>query len=75
MTNQNRPWLIIPVEVQARELLAKLVLANLAVERGYNVILGKDTVVRRLAGYLPKGVIYDKSLGLARHGKPQRFKR
>ncbi|MGB7336700.1 MAG: surface carbohydrate biosynthesis protein, partial [Salaquimonas sp.] len=42
---------------------------------GYNVILGKDTVVRRLAGYLPKGVIYDKSLGLARHGKPQRFKR
>ncbi len=75
MSNQGKPWLIIPVEVQSREMPGKLLLANLAVERGYRVILGKDTTIRRLAPFLPKGVIYDKSLGLARHGKPQRFKR
>ncbi|MEM7215452.1 MAG: surface carbohydrate biosynthesis protein [Pseudomonadota bacterium] len=71
--SENR-WLIIPVEVKHREFLSRIVLSALAASRGYRVLLGKDTMIRRLAPALPKGVIFDKSLGTARHGKPQRFR-
>ncbi|MEM9278005.1 MAG: surface carbohydrate biosynthesis protein [Pseudomonadota bacterium] len=70
--NSNR-WLIIPVEVKHREFLSRILLSALAASRGYRVLLGKDTMIRRLAPALPKGVVFDKSLGTARHGKPQRF--
>lgn len=66
-------WLIIPVEVKHREFLSRIVLSALAASRGHRVLLGKDTQIRRLAPALPAGVIFDKSLGTARHGKPQRF--
>ncbi|MEO0328171.1 MAG: surface carbohydrate biosynthesis protein [Pseudomonadota bacterium] len=66
-------WLIIPVEVKHREFLSRIVISALATKRNYRVILGKDTMIRRLAPCLPKGVLFDKSLGIARHGKPQRF--
>ena len=72
--NENR-WLIVPVEVKHREFLSRILLSALAASRGYRVLLGKDTMIRRLAPALPKGVIFDKSLGTARHGKPQRFNR
>ncbi len=71
----SSPWLIIPVEVKHREFLSRIVLSAEAVSSGYRVLLGKDTMIRRLAPALPPGVIFDKSLGTARHGKPQRFKR
>lgn len=71
----GKPWLIIPVEVKHREFLSRIVLCALAASRRYNVLLGKDTMIRRLAPALPKGVIFDKSLGTKRHGKPQRFAR
>lgn len=68
-------WLIIPVEVKYREFHSRIILSALAASRGYRVLLGKDTMIRRLAPALPRGVILDKSLGVARHGKPQRFAR
>ncbi|MGI9350807.1 MAG: surface carbohydrate biosynthesis protein [Rhizobiaceae bacterium] len=68
-------WLIVPVEVKHREFLSRILLSASAASRGYRVLLGKDTKIRRLAPVLPAGVIFDKSLGTARHGKPQRFKR
>ncbi|MEM9331879.1 MAG: surface carbohydrate biosynthesis protein [Pseudomonadota bacterium] len=68
-------WLIIPVEVKHREFLSRILLSALAASKGYRVLMGKDTMIRRLAPALPKGIIFDKSLGTARHGKPQRFKR
>ena len=68
-------WLIIPVEVKHREFLSRILLSAMAANRGYRVLLGKDTMIRRLAPALPRGVIFDKSLGTARHGKPQRFKK
>lgn len=68
-------WLIIPVEVKHREFHSRIILSALAVSRGYRVLLGRDTMIRRLAPALPRGVIFDKSLGTARHGKPQRFSR
>jgi len=68
-------WLILPVEVKHREFLSRLLLARLAVERGYAVLIGRDTAIRRLAPALPRGILFDKSLGTARHGKPQRWQR
>lgn len=68
-------WLIMPVEVKHREFLSRIVLASGAINRGFRVLLGKDTMIRRLAPALPGGIIFDKSLGTARHGKPQRFNR
>ena len=71
---ENR-WLIIPVEVKHREFLSRILLSAMAANAGYRVLLGKDRAVRRLAPALPTGIIFDKSLGTARHGKPQRFKK
>ena len=46
-------WLIIPVEVKHREFHARVILSALAASRGYRVLLGKDTMIRRLAPALP----------------------
>ncbi|MFZ1815419.1 MAG: surface carbohydrate biosynthesis protein [Rhizobiaceae bacterium] len=74
-TKDDAPVLVMPVEIQARELMSRILIAALAAERGYRVILGQDVLVRRLAPFLPRGIMLDKSLGLPRHGKPQRFAR
>ena len=56
-------WIIMPIEVQRRELDAKLVVAAIAVSRGYKVLVGQDRIIRRLARFLPKGILFDKSIG------------
>ena len=61
---ESTRWLIIPVEVQAREWLGRLLVGAVAASRGYRVLIGHDRVVRRLARHLPKGVLFDKSLGM-----------
>tara|TARA_B100000795_G_scaffold269589_1_gene259472 strand:+ start:2468 stop:3835 length:1368 start_codon:yes stop_codon:yes gene_type:complete len=55
--------LYIPVEVKDRELYAKLLLTKYAVERGFNVILGKKNDLNRLILSMPKGIYY--GLGIA----------
>lgn len=72
-TAKNAPVLIIPVEIQAREMFSRILLTVFAVQMGFRVILGQDQIIRRLAPFLPKGVVFDKGLGLARHGKPKRL--
>lgn len=74
-TPNQQPWLIIPVEVQHREFLSRLLIAERAVERGYRVLFGRDTVIRRMAPFLPRGILLDKDLGSVRHGKARRFSR
>ena len=56
-------WIIMPIEVQRRELDAKLVVATIAASRGYKILVGHDRVVRRLARFIPKGILFDKSIG------------
>lgn len=68
-------WLIVPVEVQVRELLARLLVAAIAADRGYNVLIGQDRVIRRLARYLPRGILFDKSLDGAGDRKVRRYQR
>lgn len=68
-------FIIIPVEVQVRELAGRLMVAAIAAERGYHVLLGHDRVIRRLAPFLPKGILFDKSLGAATERKVARYHR
>jgi len=57
-----RPPLLIPVENQVRELDAKLLLALVAAERGFPVILGARATLHREATSLPRGVYLAKSV-------------
>ena len=54
----------IPIEVKARELEGKILLALTAAERGHTVILGDKSDTRGLAskGVLPPGIVHNKSL-------------
>jgi len=49
--------------VKVREFQARLLVANLATKAGYKVLFGQDRVIRRLIGHLPKGIVFDKSIG------------
>lgn len=54
--------LIIPVENQVREFDAKLLLACLAAERGFPVLLGSRAYLHFIAGSVPRGVYLAKSM-------------
>jgi surface carbohydrate biosynthesis protein len=58
----SRPPLIIPVENQTRELDAKLLLALVAAERGFPVVLGSRTHVHFEIASLPLGIYLAKSM-------------
>ena len=64
-----------PIEVQRRELDAKLVVSTLAAQRGYKILIGRDRIVRRLARFLPKGILFDKSIGGKGDKKVYRYNR
>jgi surface carbohydrate biosynthesis protein len=57
-----RPTLIVPVESQVRELDAKLLLACVAAERGFSVVLGSRALLHFEAARLPRGVYLAKSM-------------
>lgn len=46
-----------------------------AAARGYDVLIGHDQVIRRLAPFLPRGIIFDKALGMAGDKKINRYHR
>lgn len=57
-----RTPLIIPVENQVRELDAKLLLACVAAERGFPVVIGSRTFVNFSVPFVPRGIFLAKSL-------------
>jgi surface carbohydrate biosynthesis protein len=57
-----RPTLIVPVESQVRELDAKLLLACVAAERGFSVVLGSRALLHFEAARLARGVYLAKSM-------------
>jgi surface carbohydrate biosynthesis protein len=57
-----RPTLIIPVEIQVRELDSKLLLACAAAERGFVSYLGHRTQVDEAVARLPRGTYLSKSM-------------
>ena len=54
--------LMIPVENQVRELDGKLLLACVAAERGFPVVLGSRAYLHFAAGAIPRGVYLAKSM-------------
>ena len=54
--------LIIPVENQVRELDAKILLACVAAERGFSVIIGSRAFVHFEVASVPRGVYLAKSM-------------
>lgn len=59
---KDKPSLIIPVENQVRELDAKLLLACVAAQRGYQAIVGsRRDIDARIAG-LPRSIYLSKSM-------------
>ena len=65
---QRRRMLYIFVEVGARELLSRLVLAEQARRRGYHVVVGEKNLLRNMCWLFraPPGVILDKCGQIAR---------
>lgn len=68
-------WILIPVEVQVRDLMGRLLIATIAAARGWRVLIGHDRVIRRLAAHLPKGILLDKGLGMTGDRKIARYHR
>jgi surface carbohydrate biosynthesis protein len=58
----KRRWLFLPVETIARELTAKTLLACVAAERGWGIIVGEKKTVRRKQEKLPRGTFIEKSI-------------
>ena len=59
MTN---PFLYLPVEVAAREMDAKLLIAAFAVGAGYEVVIGQKWLMQRNFGRMPPGIMLFKTL-------------
>ncbi len=56
------PWLYLPVEVKARELEAKALIAKEAAEQGFRVVIGAIWLMQAWAPYLPPGISLFKSV-------------
>jgi surface carbohydrate biosynthesis protein len=58
----TNPFLYLPVEVAARELDGKLLLAAFAVGAGYEVVIGQKWLMQRNFGRMPPGIVLFKTL-------------
>ncbi|MCI5207889.1 MAG: hypothetical protein D3910_03670 [Candidatus Electrothrix sp. ATG2] len=67
-------WLFIPVEVKVRELQAKTLLACLAAERGFKVVLGEAHAVRNSLHQLPAGIVLEKGVSPSKVDSFARFR-
>lgn len=60
----SRRWLILPIETKNRELHAKVLLALVAAERGWGVVIGDKTATRLHQQYLPPGTFLEKDINV-----------
>jgi surface carbohydrate biosynthesis protein len=58
----TNPFLYLPVEVAARELDAKLLIAAFAIGAGYEVVIGQKWLMQRNFGHMPPGIVLFKTL-------------
>lgn len=58
----QKPLLIIPAETKVRELDAKLLLAVVALRKGFDVVVGALKEIKYLADLLDRGIFLDKSV-------------
>ena len=57
-----KPDLLIPIEVKARELPAKMAFACLAASRGHRVLIGRGGAMLRLTQYVRGGIYLEKNI-------------
>jgi surface carbohydrate biosynthesis protein len=57
-----RVWVLIPIEVKAREYHAKLLLSCVAAEAGFGVILGRKGILEFNIRFLPRGIIFGNNI-------------
>ena len=69
----KKPRLYIGIEIKVREFDAKLLLACVAAEAGYTVILGQQRVFKRRLEEMPRGIYLDKSVATAKAQKHLRL--
>lgn len=62
MTTRLRPILYMPMEIASRELDSRLLLATLAVARGYEVVLGQKWLLEQNIRAMPPGLYLSKTL-------------
>jgi len=55
-------WLYLPIEISVRELHAKSLLAAVAAENGWRVVLGPKTALDARLGWLPSGTVFQFGL-------------
>lgn len=55
-------YLYLPIEVAARELDSRLLIAHMALQRGFEVVLGQKWLMYDNAGYMPAGAFLVKTL-------------
>lgn len=58
----ERPWLILPVESNLRELDARVLLGAVAAERGFGAVIGRASDERHYLPRLPAAVVVQMSL-------------
>jgi surface carbohydrate biosynthesis protein len=58
----NNPLLMIPVETKVREFDAKLLLALIALRKGFDVVIGALWEMKYLVDLLDRGIFFDKSI-------------
>jgi len=62
MPVKTQPILYMPMEIASRELDSRLLVASLAVSRGYEVVLGQKWLMERNIGAMPPGLYLSKTL-------------
>lgn len=64
----------IAIETKSRELAAKVLLACVAAERGFEVYIGQKDYLDKIVRYLPRGIYLDKSAAITKLKKFRRLK-
>lgn len=75
ITDNNRKNIIIPVEIQNREMLAKLYIGAVAARHGYDVVVGDQKEIANRFFELKPGVYLDKSVAKTKRHFFQKLKK
>ena len=71
----EKTYVFLPVEIKARELHGKLLLALAAAEAGFKVVLGGQRELRQRLHMFPPGIYIDKSVASSKDRWFTRFRR
>ena len=53
---------VINIETKPRELNSRMMIAYEAIKRNYRVVIGSQDEISKLLKYLPKSIVFEKSI-------------